>query len=159
MAQRPSRARQKLQLHIPLHGGHCHSYPETMRSVRCPQHTHNQMGRKSFRDSPNLAEHLGPPLHIGYEDRGRRTGPSLPHTLDYGSWFWCRLFSGGTGGKWFPGKQNLHLQPNDLDQTETMCSTKVQVGPTVELLYTFSRTLWQIFCSSDSVMSSTGRTT
>lgn len=74
-------------------------------SQMSPTYTHNQMGRKSFRDSPNLAEHLGPPLHIGYEDRGHRTGPSLPHTLDYGSWFWCRLFSGGTGGKWFPGKK------------------------------------------------------
>lgn len=71
-------------------------------SQMSPTYTHNQMWRKSFRDSPNLAEHLGPPLRSGYEGRGHRTDPSLPHTLGYGSWFWCRLFSGGTGGKWTP---------------------------------------------------------
>lgn len=38
-------------------------------------------------------------------------------------------------------------------------SIPVTVEPTVELLYTFSRTLLQMFSSSHSVISSTGRTT
>lgn len=81
--------------------------PETMKSVRLAQHTHTHTSQSAaFRCSPDSAERLGPPLHSGCEDRGHRTDPSPPRTLDYGSLFWCRLFFGGTGGKWIPDDEN-----------------------------------------------------
>lgn len=45
MAQRPSRALQKLQLQMPRHGGHSHSCDETTRSACMPTaHTLTLMG-------------------------------------------------------------------------------------------------------------------
>lgn len=67
---------------------------------------------------PDSAEHLGPPLRSGYGDRGHRTDPSPRHTLGYGSWFWCRLFSGGTGDKWIPENKgkSLHRQTRQFEK-------------------------------------------
>lgn len=138
-----------------------------VKSVRLAQHTHththNQMSGQSCRcrNSPDSAERLGHPLRSGSGDRGRRTDPSPPHTLDCGSWFWCRLFSGGIGGRWIPENEKINciFSGKSVTNAANLCSVTVNVGLTVELLYTFSRTLWQMFCSSDSVMSSTGRTT
>lgn len=63
-----------------------------------------------IRYSPDSAGHQKPPLRSGYGDMGRRTDPSPRRTLGYGSWFWCRLFSGGTGGKWIPGIKEKLVQ-------------------------------------------------
>lgn len=109
MAQRPSRARQKLQLQMPLQGGHSHSWGRT--------HTHTHQSGLNTSSiavgshrwcnrvvgvSPGSAGRLGPPPRSGSSGRARRTGPSPPHTLGCGSWFWCRWSSGGTGGRCFP---------------------------------------------------------
>lgn len=108
---------------------------------------------------PNSAERLGPPLRNGCGDRGRRTDPELQRTRGYDSWSWCRLFSGGTGGKWFPEYIYIYIQKRLFRENDTCLFRIERRGLTFELLYTFSRTLLQMFRSSASVMSSTGRTT
>lgn len=98
--------------------------PDESRLINTQTH-HIEQRRKSVK-LPNSAEHLGPPLRNGYGGRGRRTGPGPQRTPGSDSWSWCRLFSGGTGGKWIPEKnkiKSIFLKKKNTHSLVTNAST------------------------------------
>lgn len=127
-----------------------------------PTHTHQIRCEHNLSGTHRIQQSISDLLSVAVTETGAAELTPHSHTL----WVTAVGFGVGcflaalvaSGSLKIRGKFVSIAKRSWQTNTENLFSITVKVGPTVTLLYTFSRTLLQMFCSSNSVMSSTGRT-